>query len=102
MGRHEIRLRRNRMTSRRMERHKNYQDILRQHRKQQRSRLVRILLYLLALIALVFIIYLGFERLSARNARGEEKIRPVTAQISRPDIVSPMNYKNGKSQKPPT
>ena len=102
MGRHEIRLRRNRMTSRRMERHKNYQDILRQHRKRQRTRFVRILLYLLALIALILIVYLGFERLSAREAQAQDTRRPVTAQISRPDIVSPTPSNNGKTQKPPT
>jgi len=84
------------MTSRRMERHKNYQDILRQHRRQQRSRLVRILLYLLALIALVVIIYLGFERITSQQET-EEKTRPATAQISRPDILSPNISEDGKT-----
>ena len=100
MGRHEIRLRRNRMTSRRMERHKNYQDILRQHRRQQRGRFVRILVYLLALLALLLVIYMVLHRIGSDDTN--DKTRPVTAQISRPGIeFSPNIYEHGIKKKPP-
>jgi cytochrome oxidase assembly protein ShyY1 len=83
-----------------MERHKNYQDILRKHRRRQRSRLVRILLYLLALIALLAIIFLGLNQITKKQEK--ENNRPVTAQISRPDMeYSPNNYNYGAPQKPP-
>ncbi len=98
MGRHEIRLRRNRMTSRRMERHKNYQDILRQHRQHRRGRIVKILLYMIALLALIFVIYFAMHRVS--ESKETEDTRPVTAQIiSRPDIDFSLNKKEDGNKK---
>lgn len=61
MGRHEIRLRRQMMTSRRIQRHKNYAGLLEQHRKLQRNRsimrwVVYVLLFLVSMLLVYYVI----------------------------------------------
>ena len=59
MGRHEIRLRRKMMTSRRIEKHKNYAGLMDQHRRLKRTRsIVRwVVLALIFLMSLMVIYY---------------------------------------------
>ena len=59
MGRHEIRLRRKTMTSRRIERHKNYAGLMAQHKKTQRNRTIMrwVLFVLLILISLMIVLF---------------------------------------------
>lgn len=58
MGRHEIRLRRKRMTSRRIESHKNYYDVLRKHQRTNRIKKVfKLLILLVFFLALIFFSY---------------------------------------------
>lgn len=58
MGRHEIRLRRKRMTSRRIESHKNYYDVLRKHQRTSRmKRLIKLIVLLIFFVALIFFSY---------------------------------------------
>lgn len=64
MGNHEIRLRRKTMTSRNIERHKNYYEIMRRHRKRLHSRrLTKTLIYILFILGLAVIFYFAMEKL---------------------------------------
>jgi len=59
MGRHEIRLRRKSMTSRRIERHKNYAQLMDKHHKSQRTKrivqwLIAVFLFLLGLVVVYY------------------------------------------------
>lgn len=64
MGNHEIRLRRKNMTSRNIERHKNYYEIMRRHNKRLHAkRLTRTLIYILFVIGLAIIFYFAMEKL---------------------------------------
>ena len=76
MGRHEIRFRRQRMTSRRMERHKNYQEILSQHKSRRRIRIARLVLYILAFLVMMFILLFGLGKLEGLW----EKEKPVSME----------------------
>ncbi|MEM6816834.1 MAG: hypothetical protein AAF600_21005 [Bacteroidota bacterium] len=58
MGRHEIRLRRHKMTSRRIEGHKNYYDVMKKHQRGNRmKRLIRIIVLLLFFSFLLLFIF---------------------------------------------
>jgi hypothetical protein len=58
MSRNEIRLRRKMMTSRRIERHKNFHDLMKRHERQIQLRKVgKILLVLFILLALTGVLY---------------------------------------------
>lgn len=58
MGRHDIRLRRKRMTSRRIESHKNYYEVMRRHQKTSRLKKVfKLLILLIFFLALIFFSY---------------------------------------------
>ena len=53
MTRHDIRLRRERFGSKRILRHKNYNELLSRHRKSLRFRTLRLVVILLILIILI-------------------------------------------------
>ncbi|MBL7862783.1 MAG: hypothetical protein JNJ65_16590 [Cyclobacteriaceae bacterium] len=56
MGKHEIRLRRQRMTARGTERYRNYGAVLKQHGEAKRMKLItRIFTFLFLIIALIII-----------------------------------------------
>ncbi len=58
MGKHEIRLRRKSMTSRRIERHKNYAQLMDKHHKSKRlKRVVQWLIYIFIFLVGLFAIY---------------------------------------------
>jgi hypothetical protein len=59
MGRHEIRLRRSQMTSRMMDRYKNYPEVMRRfEREQQFKKLIKGITLVLFLLSLFLMIYL--------------------------------------------
>lgn len=63
MGKHEIRLRREMMTSRRIERHKNYAGLMEQHHKTQRTRaIIRWVVYVLVFLMSLMLIYFAVKR----------------------------------------
>ena len=77
MGRHEIRLRRKNMTSRMIERHKNYYEIMRKHKRQnQRNKLIRRITYFIFLVGISLLIYFSVEKLS-ESAPGNEEPEKV-------------------------
>ena len=62
MTRHDIRLRRRSMTSRRIERHKNYESLLNRHERSNRLRKTfKAVVYILALLAIIMLIYFKRE-----------------------------------------
>ena len=77
MGRHEIRLRRKNMTSRMIDRHKNYYEIMRRHqRKNQLNKLLRRIAYVIFLLGISLIIYFSIEKLS-QAPRPQQETKPV-------------------------
>ncbi len=100
MGRHEIRLRRHKMTSRRIEGHKNYYEVLKKHEKGSRlKRLFKLVLLFLFFVLLTAIVYFStrlFEKQEEPNIENEQ----VSKIVSRPDIseyVVLKMKKNGKT-----
>ena len=74
MNRHDIRLRRERITTGRMQRHKDYSRLLTQHKKRHRGK--RASYWIGAVITLLFLVLLmaiGFSKLKGKPA--EEEIR---------------------------
>ncbi|MTI21273.1 hypothetical protein E1176_09595 [Fulvivirga sp. RKSG066] len=83
MGRHEIRLRRKRMTSRRIEGHKNYYDVLRKHQRSSRlKKLFKLIVLLLFFLALVFFSYSLLTKVN--EAEKSEPTSTMTIKTSRP------------------
>ena len=87
MGRHEIRLRRHRMTSRRIEGHKNYYDVLRRHKRTNRlKRLFKLLVLLIFFLALIFFSYSLLTKVDETDKKNTPQQEEVEDNISRPDI----------------
>jgi len=58
MGRNEIRLRRNRMSSGRIAQHRNYGDIMARHERDQKiRRIARIFTYFIIILVIILIFY---------------------------------------------
>lgn len=75
MGKHEIRIRRKMMTSRRIERHKNYAGLMKQHHKTQRTRtIVRWVVIVLVFIMSVVMIYNIVEK-NTKNQETENSLK---------------------------
>ena len=76
MGRHEIRLRRRQMTSRRIARHKNYAGLIAQHRKSQRTRtIIRWVVYVLIFLMSMMLIYYAVDKVPDRNSKKTGEIK---------------------------
>lgn len=57
MGRNEIRLRRNQMSSGRIARHRNYSELMRQHDRDTRlKRVLRVFTYFLVILFLIILL----------------------------------------------
>lgn len=91
MGRHEIRLRRKKMTSRRIESHKNYYDLLKKHeRSSMWKRVVKMILYIILILSIIFIGYAGLRKLE-KMEKGSPEQQPQAQNIenktSRPGVL---------------
>jgi Zn-dependent M32 family carboxypeptidase len=76
MGKHEIRMRRQRLTARGTDRFKNYSAVLKQHEEEKRmKKIVRVFVFFL-LIALVIILIMMVSRW---EKKAKEKKLPVTS-----------------------
>jgi len=64
MGRHDIRLRRNKMTSRRIGSHKNYQEILSRHKGQPKKKVGRGIIFAVVILILVVVTFYIFSKLN--------------------------------------
>lgn len=86
MGRHEIRLRRQRMTSRRIESHKNYYDVLKKHEKNSwGKKLVKLIMYIIILMGLLLIAYFAVKTVEKRKGSKKEAKIEIKENTSRPD-----------------
>lgn len=82
MGNHEIRLRRKNMTSRKIDRHKNYYEIMRRHNKRRHSRrIAKILIYIIFLLGLVVIFYFAVDKLENINTNENEVTRGGSNEV---------------------
>lgn len=83
MGRNEIRLRRQRMTSGQIARHRNYQNLLERHSYDQKiRRLGRIMTYLLvaAILIILFVIIVRIEKKA--NTKSSVNFVPAVVKSS--------------------
>ena len=78
MGRHEIRLRRHKMTSRRIEGHKNFYDVMKKHQRGSRTRR----LLKLVLLFLFFVLLLGVVYFTSKLVADEEPPTIENEQVS--------------------
>ncbi|KXK31271.1 MAG: hypothetical protein UZ12_BCD005000345 [Bacteroidetes bacterium OLB12] len=62
MGKHEIRLRRQRMSARGSDRYRNYNAVLKQHGNEKRIKQITRIFTFFLLIALIVIIFLAITR----------------------------------------
>ena len=101
MGRHEIRLRRHKMTSRRIEGHKNYYDVMKKHQRGNRmKRLLKMILLVFFFVLLLGAIYLTSKLLADKES--SESTIYNSELISRPDISINVKCKttnDGKTKK---
>ena len=95
MGRHDIRLRRHRMTSRRIEGYKDYSALMDQHRSSRLKRLIKMIFLLLFFIALSLFTYYVVTKVEDKkqDASTEEAMttsRPGVLNIDQ--ILNTENY----------
>lgn len=87
MGRHEIRLRRQRMTSRRIDGHKNFTDVLQEHERTSKTkRLIKLLLLLAFFIGMMSFLY--YVMMHTGNKKSQEKNTAQTEVIFTPQEMS--------------
>lgn len=96
MGRHEIKLRRQRMTSRRIEGHKDYNSLLIKHKSYRTKRLVKLFSLLLFFIALIVFTYIA---LTGKSENQATKPTSEAQTISRPDVLINVNLNTEKDGK---
>ncbi len=98
MGRHEIRLRRKRMTSRRIQSHKDYRMLMEKHRRSSRGKkLLRSVIYILILLSMLLLIYFGVQKLTA-TAPDEAPESAQTENVSRPGLTNYVELKPMKDE----
>lgn len=83
MGRHDIRLRRQRMTSRRIEGFKDYSSLIERHKSTRLRRLIKLLFLLLFFTALSVFAYYALSKIEQQQEVEPEK----KAQITRPGVL---------------
>lgn len=89
MGKHEIRLRREQMTSRRIQRHKNYAELMRSHEKASRlKKMLRLLYALLFLLGMAAVIYMAFTKWSDKEEKQKNE-DPNTIEEIRINYLDP-------------
>lgn len=80
MGRNEIRLRRQRMTARGIERFRNYNSVLKRHEENRRiKKIMRVFgFFLVLLIVVMIIVFLSRWEQRSRNYRSEKDVVMTT------------------------
>jgi hypothetical protein len=85
MGKHEIRMRRQRLTARGSERFRNYGDVLKQHKQDKKTKkIVRVFIFFL-LIVVAIILLLILQRWEKKYSK---KVEVVQTEISIPILSS--------------
>ena len=78
MGRNEIKLRRQRMTARGIDRYRNYNSVLKRHEDSQRIKKITKVFGLFAVILIVIMLVIFLSRWERRS---DQKAKPSTASI---------------------
>jgi hypothetical protein len=82
MGKHEIRMRRQRLTARGSERYKNYGSVLQQHEKEQRmKKIVKVFAFFLVIV-IIILLYMIVQRWEEKKLK-KEKTSFATEQNSK-------------------
>jgi uncharacterized membrane protein len=83
MGKHEIRLRRQRLGSRGTDRYRNYGAVLKQHEEMKRMKVITRIFTFFLIIAALVIIFITISRWEKKN---QDKTNPktVTTKITNP------------------
>lgn len=85
MGRHEIRLRRKKMTSRRIESHKDYYDLLKRHERSSiGKRLLRIVIYIIIFMGLIMLGYFALRKIDKPQ---NDETQAKAYKTSRPGVL---------------
>ncbi|MBL6446255.1 hypothetical protein JMN32_08045 [Fulvivirga sp. 29W222] len=89
MGRHEIRLRRKKMTSRRIESHKDYYDLLKRHeRTSVGKKLLRVVIYIIIFIGLIMLGYFALRKIDRpQNDTPKGDAQSKAYKTSRPGVL---------------
>ncbi len=89
MGKHEIRLRRQRMTASGADRYRNYGAVLQRHEQEQRmKKIFKFFTYfLIALVVVLLIVFLNRWEKRAKPTQPAEK--SVSLLSSSPDVINP-------------
>ena len=83
MGNHEIRLRRKSMTSRRIERHKNYAQLMNQHQKSQRLKKIAMwLIYAFISFLVFFAIYYSLHHKKKKTIEQHSHITSINVNTT--------------------
>jgi hypothetical protein len=83
MGKHEIRIRRQRMSARGSERFRNYNSILKQHDESKRIKtIIRIFTFFFIIVALI-LIFVVVSRWEKKQTEFEKKSSPKIVSVSR-------------------
>ena len=76
------------MTARRMEQHKNYQEILTRHRSHRKLRILRLVLYVVAFLILMLILLFGLEKIWPESREKEPVKTSELHKAETPDTYS--------------
>jgi len=83
MGKHEIRLRRQRMSARGSDRYRNYNAVLKQHGSEKRFKQITRVFVFLLLIALIVIIFLAVTRWEKKQSlKPQAKINSTLVSVT--------------------
>lgn len=83
MGRNEIRLRRNMMSSGRIAQHRNYGEVMARHERDQKiKRVVRVFVYFLIIAILVILYFIVKNTEHEKSSPSKEKTTAVVKKVS--------------------
>jgi hypothetical protein len=83
MGKHEIRLRRQRMSARGSDRYRNYNAVLKQHSNEKRIKQITRIFTFFLLIAVVIIIFMIVTRWEKKqNAKPQSKTNTTVLHVT--------------------
>ncbi|MBX2964080.1 MAG: hypothetical protein KF687_16320 [Cyclobacteriaceae bacterium] len=89
MGRNEIRLRRNMMSSGRIARHRNYTELMRQHDRDTRlKRILRVFTYFLIVLFLLIILLIVVRWESKQTEKSDNKSSVESFHVTQRDFIS--------------
>ena len=88
MGRHEIKLRRHKMTSRRIEGYKDYNALLAEHKSVRFKRLIKLIILLLFFFSLITFTYIAITSKEIKSETHQDNQEKVS---SRPDVLINVN-----------